>query len=263
MVVNMKVACIQNTIYTGNIRSNTNNFINRIVSCSEDVVVLPEMWFCGFDYQNLKRYAQEANGVIDILKSNGKGKIIVSSMPEIEGNDLYNTVYVIGENGILAKYRKQFLFSPQREDEYFKASDNDITVFEYKGVKFAVATCYEIRFPEIFRIGAYKGAEVFLVPAIWPAAKSSHWLTLLKARAIENQAYVIGCSSSSVIRGEKVLKCGYSAAFDPWGDNLFTLAEDSGVGTAELDMPKVSVVREQIPSLNDAKKRFYINKKPL
>ncbi|ADR18125.1 nitrilase-related carbon-nitrogen hydrolase [Calditerrivibrio nitroreducens] len=260
MVVNMKVACIQNTIYTGDIPSNTNDFISRIVSCNADVIVLPEMWFCGFDYQNLKSYAKETSGIIDILKSNGKGKIIVSSMPEIEGEDLYNTVYVVGENRILAKYRKQFLFSPQREDEYFKASDNDITVFEYKGVVFAVATCYEIRFPEIFRIGAYKGAEVFLVPAIWPAAKSSHWLTLLKARAIENQAFVVGCSSSSVVRGEKVLKCGYSAAYDPWGEQLFALGEESSMTSAELDISKISAVREQIPSLRDATKKFNIVK---
>lgn len=258
----MRVACIQDTIYTGDVKSNINNFTNRISSCESDVILLPEMWFCGFDYQRIKYHAEETNNLINMLKSNAKDKIIVSSMPEIDGNDVYNTVFAISSDGIIAKYRKQFLFSPQREDEYFKSAENDITVFEYKGIKFAMATCYEIRFPEVFRIGAYGGAEVFLVPAIWPAAKSSHWLTLLKARAIENQSFVVGCSSSSVVRGEKVLRCGYSAAFDPWGEQLFALGEEEGIASAEIDVSKISMVREQIPSLKDAKNRFNINKKP-
>jgi len=262
MVVDLRITCIQNTVYTGDVSKNIDNFMNIILSLNSDVVVMPEMWFCGFDYNNIKQHAEYTPKVIESLKSNCSGKIIVGSMPEEDHGDIFNTIFVVSSDVIVARYRKQFLFSPQREDQFFKRSDNDITLFEYKSTKFATATCYEIRFPEVFRIGAYNGAEVFLVPAIWPAAKSSHWLTLLRARAIENQAYVVGCSSSSVIKGDKILKCGYSAAFDPWGEQLFVLGEDPDVATINIDLSKVSLVREQIPSLNDAKNCFNIIKKP-
>ncbi|MCX8083869.1 MAG: hypothetical protein N3C60_03010 [Calditerrivibrio sp.] len=258
----MRIACIQEVIYTGLADKNIDTFVSKILSCEADIVLLPEMWFCGFDYTGISDHASRVEEIICLLKSNAVNKLIVCSMPEKAIVGIYNTTYGITSDGVIATYRKQFLFSPQREDQYFLKSDENITTFKYKDVNFAMATCYEIRFPEIFRISAYEGAEVYLVPAIWPAAKSLHWLTLLRARAIENQAYVVGCSCSKAVKNDKELKCGYSAGFDPWGEELFCLGEESGIAYVDIDRSKITTVREQIPSLNDAKKCFVINKKP-
>ncbi|MEF3255036.1 MAG: hypothetical protein K6348_05665 [Deferribacterales bacterium] len=259
----MIVGCIQNTVINGDVENNLKIYLDSISMCNSDIIVLPEMWFCGFDYKNIVEHSQKTPAMIEKISSKSDGKILVVTMPENDNNKIYNTVYIIKDGNILSKYRKQFLFSPQREDQYFSPYDNDVPVVLYNDMNISVATCYEIRFPEVFRIGAYMGAEVFLVPAIWPANKKDHWLTLLRGRSIENQAYVIGCSASKVINNDKELKCGYSAAFDPWGEALFVLDQSETIGYAEVSKEKVYEVRRSIPSLSDAKKRFDINKKPL
>jgi predicted amidohydrolase len=256
----MKVCCIQEIIYTGDAGKNKEAFFNKILSCLSDVVVLPEMWFCGFDYKNIKEHARSTPHLIEKLIDIAGNKLVIANMPEMSGDKIYNTIYMITKRGILSAYRKQFLFSPQKEDLYFACHENSIPVVEFMEFNISVATCYEIRFPEVFRSGAYLGTDVFLVPAIWPVSKKDHWLTLLKARAIENQAYVIGCSSSTVYNKEKELKCGYSSAYDPWGEQLFLLSEEPGIANCYVSKERIEEARTSIPSLNDAKDRFIISR---
>lgn len=257
----MKVYCIQNIIKNGDVEGNVKSYVDKISLCDSGIVLLPEMWFCGFDYKNIQSHADTSKELIPKLQAIAFNKLIIASMPERLDGKIYNSVYIISSEGIVDIYRKQFLFSPQKEDQYFEKHDNEVPLIQYKEINFSVATCYEIRFPEVLRVGAYKGSELFLIPAIWPANKKEHWLTLLKGRAIENQAYVVGCSSSSVFNNGKELACGYSAAFDPWGEELFVLDEGVKTSFIDLDMEKVKLVRNAIPSLKDAKNCFNINKK--
>ncbi|MCA1933014.1 MAG: hypothetical protein LDL13_05500 [Calditerrivibrio sp.] len=257
----MKVYCIQDIIKNGDVEWNVKSYFDKISLCDSGIVLLPEMWFCGFDYKNIQSHADASREIIDRLQKVAVDKLIISSMPERLNEKIYNSVYIISSEGVVDIYRKQFLFSPQKEDQYFEKHDNDVPVVKYKEINLSVATCYEIRFPEVFRIGAYKGADLFLIPAIWPVNKKEHWLTLLKSRAIENQAYVVGCSSSSVFNNGKELACGYSAAFDPWGEELFVLDEGVKTSFVNLDLEKLRLVRNAIPSLKDAKNCFNINKK--
>ena len=260
----MKVVCLQNSIVTGDTERNVSVFSDLVASCRGNggyIVVLPEMWATGFDYPKISRHAELSHIFIEktqVLLEDGC--LAILSLPEIENGRVFNTVFAVSKSNIIAKYRKTFLFSPMKEDTYFSHGSGDPVIFEYNGAAISLHTCYEIRFPELFRVTAYKGAEVMLVTAIWPESKKAHWLTLLRARAIENQCFVVGCNASEVITGNKHLDCGYSAVFDPWGEIVGSLESGVGCLAVDLELEKTSKVREELPSLKDAKSFFAINK---
>src|SRR5690606_6307419 len=109
--------------------------------------------------------------------------------------------------------------------------------------------CYDLRFPEAFRLATKQGAEMFVVIANWPTARVEHWLTLLKARAIENQAYVIGCNR--VGRDPKVVYPGRSVIIDPRGNVLADAGGDPGVISSSIDAAALREYRKTFPALND------------
>ena len=259
----MNVACIQYPIFLGNIEKNINIFIPQIlhISCQiEAMIVLPEMWASGFDYKNLVTVARQTDELCEKISANIKNSsIVIASMAEKEGDKIYNTVFAIDSNKIIAKYRKNFLFSPMKEDQYFDKGQG-ICLFKYKDINISLHTCYEIRFPEMFRMAAYEGAEVMVVPAIWPSQKVDHWITLLRARAIENQCFVVGCDTSSMHTDKKEIVCGYSSVYDPWGKLIVSAQKNEEVIECNLDISKVKEVRETIPSLSDSINSFKIKK---
>ncbi|MGA1846485.1 nitrilase-related carbon-nitrogen hydrolase [Deferribacter abyssi] len=261
----MKIGLIQNYVKLGDIDHNKALFFNEISSLlkeSPDFIILPEMWLTGFDYENILKFSEYTYSIINELQNLlHDDTMIISSLPEPANPKVYNTIFVFNSSKIVTKYRKNFLFSPLREDNYFQKGDS-ITLFENKGIKVGLHTCYEIRFPELFRLSTYKGAELFFIPAIWPADKKNHWLTLIKARAIENQAFVIGCNASRINTKKKEITCGYSLIVDPWGNEIFTADDKSLSTTVVIDLSKIKKVRDTIPSLKDAMKAFEINKKP-
>lgn len=257
----MKIRAVQYPVYLGALDQNFEYFQKGIVSLSEgngDIFLLPEMWLSGFDYKNIFKYAQETENWLERLKEIISGDdLIISAMPEPSGKNekVYNTTYVLSSDGIIAKYRKNFLFSPTREDEYFEHG-NDNTVFDFKGNKIGLATCYEIRFPEIFRSLAFSGAELILIPAIWPAEKKEHWIHLTQARAIENQLFITGANCSVMHTHKKDIQCGYSISYDPWGVEKLEAGSKEGIYTVEPDLPQVAEIREKIPSFYNARDRF-------
>ncbi|WP_188020358.1 nitrilase-related carbon-nitrogen hydrolase [Deferribacter autotrophicus] len=261
----MKIGLIQNYVKLGDIENNKSLFFSEIAALlkeSPDFIILPEMWLTGFDYENIFKFSENTFNIIKELQNIlSDDTLIVSSLPEQSNSKVFNTIFVFNKSKIIAKYRKNFLFSPLREDIYFEKG-NDITVFENKGTKIGLHTCYEIRFPELFRLSTYNGAELFFVPAIWPAGKKHHWLTLIKARAIENQAFIVGCNANKISTKNKEVACGYSVVIDPWGNEVFIADEEPLSTTVSLDMSKVKEVRDTIPSLKDAMEVFEINKKP-
>jgi len=261
----MKVACIQNSIKTGDVKENLKTFVNDLQFCNEnsvDIVVFPEMFATGFDYENILEHSKKVNLILeDISNKLNDGTLAILSLPENEDGKVFNTIFAITNKGIKAKYRKIFLFSPLNEDTYFSKGDFYVPILDFKDFKVSLHTCYEIRFPELFRIAAYNGSNLMIIPAIWPEFKKYHWLTLLRARAIENQCYVVGCNSFEVKTTKKNLLCGHSAIFDPWGETEGYIENVSKVLVAEISIDKIVEVREKIPSLKDASSYFKINKK--
>lgn len=261
----MKIVSLQSSVATGDTETNVKTFSEmtaEAVGDSADVVVLPEMWATGFDYLNLNDHAERSNLFIQRIQDLLRQDVLaVLSLPEYENGRIYNTVFAVSKSNVIAKYRKTFLFSPMKEDRHFSRGSGDSTVFNFKGCRFSLHTCYEIRFPELFRLSAYNGTDVMLVPAIWPESKREHWSTLLRARAIENQCFVVGCNASEVKSHVKTLSCGYSVTFDPWGEDVGSLKNETGLLAVNLNLAKVSEIRSELPSLKDAKAFFEIDKK--
>jgi predicted amidohydrolase len=175
-------------------------------------------------------------------------------MPEPNGDKVFNTVYVI-DNGVLAGvYRKIHLFSLLGEDRAFSGGDSWLLADTSIG-KVGVIICYDLRFPELSRRLAVEGAQVICVPAQWPKPRQEHWRTLLRARAIENQLFVVSCNACGIIG--KLDFFGMSMIIDPKGDVLAELGENAGEISTPLDLQAMTEWRAQIPCFNDRKPGSY------
>lgn len=161
---------------------------------------------------------------------------------------VYNTLVVLGPDGRrVGAYRKLHLFDALavRESDRMLPGDAAPPVIEIGDVRVGVAICYDLRFPELFRDLAARGAEVVVVPSAWYAGplKEDHWLTLLRARAIETTCYVAGAD----LTGPPF--SGRSAVFDPFGVPVGDAGESSGLLRVRVDAARVREVREKLPTL--------------
>ncbi|UNX55656.1 carbon-nitrogen hydrolase family protein [Georgenia sp. TF02-10] len=172
-----------------------------------------------------------------------------------DGGRPANTVVAVGPDGaLLGAYRKVHLYDAfgDRESDRLRAGPPEPLVLAVDGLRVGVLTCYDLRFPEMARLLLDAGAEVLAVPAAWVAGpgKADHWLTLAKARAIENTAYVLGCGMTGP-------RCtGRSVVVDPAGAILADAGEDPGVVVADLDPAVLAEVRAANPSLRN--RRFTV-----
>ncbi|MDK2916548.1 MAG: hypothetical protein PWR25_1105 [Euryarchaeota archaeon] len=165
-----------------------------------------------------------------------------------------NTVVVLGKDGgRLAAYAKIHLFSPDGEDRHYAAGDR-IATFTVDGTTFGVAVCYDLRFPELFRVYAMAGVECMLVPAAWPCIRLSHWETLLPARALENRYYVAGINTAG---RPGAPYCGGSLAADPDGTVIGRCGAGEEAVTVEVDPAAVHDARSTLPSLSDRRSDLY------
>jgi predicted amidohydrolase len=257
----MKIVSLQLPVVLSDFDGNKTRFLDAIAQYADDkdtIIVLPEMWGCGFDYRNLHQFAEQTDEVISEIQSIiNPDTLVISTHPEKNPNKVFNTIYAISKNGVIGKYRKNFLFSPTGEDKYFETG-SDICVVDFKGIKVGLLLCYEIRFPELFRLTTAAGADVITLPAVWPEMKTLHWQTLTRARAIESQLYIVGCNTSVMHTTKKDMVCGYSVAFDPWGEALYEPMSGDHVLECDIDPGMVKDIREKIPSLSDAQSAFDI-----
>jgi omega-amidase len=146
-------------------------------------------------------------------------------------------------------YDKKHLFHFAGEHKIYTAGTQD-KLFQSPWGKLAPLICYDIRFPEQLRKLVFKGAKIALVTAQWPSSRVEHWLTLLKARAIENQVFVFACN----IRGHKdsLIFNGHSCVISPWGEMLFLL-KNQATGIVDVDLSLIDKIRREYPFLKDAK----------
>ncbi|MFH5824345.1 carbon-nitrogen hydrolase family protein [Georgenia sp. AZ-5] len=166
-----------------------------------------------------------------------------------------NTVVAVNQGGeLVGVYRKVHLYDAfgDRESDRLAAHSPEALVIELGDLRVGVMTCYDLRFPEMARFLVDAGADVLAVPAAWVAGpgKVDHWVTLARARAIENTVYVLASGQTGAHRS------GHSLIADPTGEVLAALAEEPGVAVAELTAARVHEVRERNPSL--ANRRFEV-----
>ena len=219
---------------------------------ANSLIVLPEMFDTGFS-MNVAKTAQtealESEAFVRELAAEKKCAVMAGVVGQARNARASNLSVTIGPNGAeLGRYRKLQPFTPTGEDQHYGAGDECI-VFEWQGVRIAPYVCYDLRFPEIFRPAAQQGAELFVVIACWPTARSEHWVRLLQARAIENQAYVLGvnrCGSDPKFEYD-----GRSSAFDEMGDSIFECDANEQVRSFTVDVEAVRTWRKKFPALRD------------
>lgn len=252
-------AAIQFNIKLGYIDANLDTAraaLQRVADQGAKLAILPEMWSCGYDYRNLAELAKETPRVLEELQQLcHKFKLVtVGSLPELENGTIYNTAYVIDNGELLGSYRKLHLFSTMRENEYLGAGNQSLMIKTSAG-KLGIAICYDLRFPELFRKLALEGAEIVCLPAEWPKPRHEHWKTLLRARAIENQFFVIAANCCGV-QG-KLDFFGMSQLISPLGNVLQIAEEDDTELVADFDFAERDKYRAQINILADRRADIY------
>jgi predicted amidohydrolase len=160
----------------------------------------------------------------------------------------YNSFVLAGPDGTVHRYRKLHPFTHAGEHERFRAGDAPITA-EVGGLRITLFVCYDLRFADVFwRAGP--GTDVYLVPANWPSPRRVHWQTLLQARAIENQAYVVGCNRVGTA-GDGTEHAGDSRIVSPMGELLATAAGVETLVLADVDAVEVAATRDRLRFLPD------------
>lgn len=249
--------------------NNMRNVLEKAAKGQADFVTFPEMFNCPYDTGKFPEYAEEENGYcvrfVSELAREYKVYISAGSMPEKDKEGrVYNTAYVFDREGrIIAKHRKMHLFDINvRGGQYFKESDtltagNEVTVFDTEFGKIGLSICYDIRFPELYRLMADKGAGVILVPAAFNMTTGpKHWELLFKCRALDNQVFMVGTSSARDEASDYV-SWGHSVVTSPWGEVLGEMDEKEGTMTVDLSLDEVTAVREQLPFLAHRRKDIY------
>lgn len=245
------------------------SMITEAAEKGAQIVSLPEMFNCPYNNKHFREYAEAyPNGeTLNMLSKSAKEKniyLIGGSIPEIDNDKVYNTSFIFDNQGkLIGKHRKVHLFDIDikngvkfKESEVL-ASGKDITLFNTPWGKVGVAICYDIRFPEILRIMALKGAKVIFIPAAFNMTTGpAHWEILFKSRALDNQIYVAGISPARNINYSYVAY-GNSLVTNPWGDIISKLDEKEGILIEDLDLDYIDKVRESLPLLNHRREDIY------
>jgi predicted amidohydrolase len=221
-----------------------------------DLVVLPELWTTGaFAYDSFAAEAEPLRGPTYEAMAKAAGDAGVwlhaGSVPERDPDgSLYNTSLVFSpDGGRAATYRKIHRFGFDKGEAVLMGAGSELVTVRTPDATLGLATCYDLRFPELFRGLVDAGAEMFVVPAGWPARRREHWTLLARARAVEDQVYVLACGTGGTHAG--VDQAGHSVVVDPWGEVLAEAGDGEEVLTVDLDPAKVAATREQFPALKD------------
>lgn len=222
------------------------------------LVVLPELWSTGFALERANELASAVNAGVfaQVAKLARDNKIcVVGSLLEKRGLDITNSAAFFAPTGQpLGVYRKIHLFRLMNEEVHLKAGSSPL-MLDLPWGRTALAICYDLRFPELFRRYAVEGAQMVILPAQWPIERADHWKALLIARAIENQMYVIACNAAGETGSTTF--AGGSMIVDPWGKVIVAGGEEPGLFTAEIDLDRVEETRARIPVLEDRRPDLY------
>ena len=191
----------------------------------------------------------------ELARKNGVN-IVGGTVANRREGKVYNTCYIFDRTGTeVASYDKAHLFTPSGESADFAAGDNAVT-FRLDGVLCAVAGCYDLRGPEFIRKLALDGISVLFLPAAWPASRLSHWQILTRARAIENQLYVIAANEAGTDEQGNHL-AGHSAIRDTWGEARAAADESAAIRTARLRPGLRQHIRETLNVYADRRPELY------
>ncbi len=225
-----------------------------------DVMVLPETWNTGFfPRTDLEKYCdtdgERTKREIGTLARELNVNIVAGSVANIKNGKIYNTSYVFDRQGeVVCEYDKTHLFSPMEEDKFFTKGDH-ICNFTLDGKKCGIIICYDIRFPELTRTMTVKGLDCMFVVSQWPSVRVPHLNALVKARAIENQMFVVCCNSCG--KAGQTVYGGNSRIVDPWGEELVCAGANEQTVTADCDYSVIENIRKTINVFADRRVELY------
>lgn len=228
----MIVSILQFKPKFGDISSNFENVIKLFESfdaASSDVILLPELWSTGFYPKPLENFSdrngEQTRNFLTTLANKYHTNIIGGTVIVEIDNYFYNRCFAFNRQGnLITEYDKIHLFSMSGENKVFKAG-HEIPIFNIDNAKVSIATCYDIRFPELIRAVALNDISILFLPAAWSLKRLQHWQILTRARAIENQIFVVTANSF-----------GYSAVIDPWGEVLSEAEPGDKIVTVNINL---------------------------
>jgi predicted amidohydrolase len=266
----MKLALVQSAQSAGDVEGNVERAvegIRRAAAGGADLVALPELFAVG--YFAFDSYARTAEGLggprlsrlaalaadldVGLLAGTVVEDLAASADAghEVPAEDgLANTAVFFDRTGSRrAAYRKHHLFGYGSAEERLLTPGERLPVVEFDGFTLGLTTCYDLRFPELYRSLAEAGATLVLVPSAWPYPRVEHWQTLSRARAIENLCYVAAVNGAAEFDEATLL--GRSTVYDPWGTPLASAGDDPALVTADVTPGRVEEVREEFPAWSD------------
>lgn len=245
---NLNVVLVQPDLVWELPDANLDQFDRLLDSIEEcDLVVLPEMFATGFSMNPQSVAVQMQSKVVEWMMRRSHDFALCGSLA-IEENGRYVNRFIVAYQGrVLAQYDKRHLFAYASEDEHYQAGDRAVQ-FEFKGWSFAPFVCYDLRFPAWIRQAA--GVDVMLFVANWPGKRQRAWNSLLTARAIENQCYVLA-SNRVGVDGNGIQYQGDSQALDMAGECMAHLSGETGLLRVRLSKGELQSFRTQFPFLAD------------
>ncbi|MBZ6493895.1 carbon-nitrogen family hydrolase [Natrinema longum] len=239
--------------------------VSRAADRGADLVALPELFnvgyfafdlyarnaepFAGETFTRLREAAAEHG--IAVLAGSIVEDLAATETVETPADDgLANTAALFDADGeCRLVYRKHHLFGYESAESELLVPGERLETATVGEFTVGVTTCYDLRFPELYRQLVDDGVELVLVPSAWPYPRIEHWMTLSRARAIENQAYVATINGSGEFDDATLL--GRSSVYDPWGVSLASSGDEPALVTTEIDPETVADVREEFPALRD------------
>jgi predicted amidohydrolase len=252
-----------------NNRRRAGEFLRRAKEAGADLAVLPEMFVCPYDQDRFPEFAEPlAGGPTARMLGNAAAElklaVVGGSLPERdETGRIYNTSPVFDATGrMIARHRKVHLFDVDLpgmrffESTTLSAGDG-LTVFDLLGWRMGLGICYDVRFPEPWRLMALDGAELMVVPGAFnPVTGPAHWDLVLRSRAIENTVYVAGVSPAPT-PGAGYEAWGHSKLVDPFGEIVAALDREEGMTLGVIDRTRLRAVRKRLPVLAQRRTDLY------
>jgi omega-amidase len=229
-----------------------------------ELICFPEMWTTGFNWENNERLLKDAERTVkyvaDLARQNNiwlNGSLLTRHP---SGKPM-NTSLLFNDRGEeAARYGKTHLFTYMHEEQHMVPGDKLCTVETPWGL-FGLAICYDIRFPELFRTYALQGVKVVLIPMAFPYPRVQHFKTLIRARAIEDQLFMVGTNQvgdETISKNDEVAYFGFSSVIDPWGETVVEGSEaKEELLVTSIDLGRVEEIREKMKVLQDRRPELY------
>jgi predicted amidohydrolase len=254
----MKIALVQVTSPEGESVGERRDRVAGMIrtAADADLIVLPELWAAGyFAFDTYERDAEPARGrtVEDLsaLARETRSYIHVGSFVErLDNGALRNTAVLLDPRGeVVHSYSKIHVFGYKSKEAQLLQAGDRVSAADTPFGRVSGTTCYDLRFPELWRCIVDLGTQIVIVPAAWPAARLEHWRLFTSVRAVEEQVLIVACNAAGTQSGVEL--AGHSRVVDPWGTVLAEADGEEGITFCDVDPSIVSTVRKEFPVLTD------------